>query len=86
MQPPGACCHPYTTTGWSYEFPVQVEGRHYTLEPFSKVDVFGEPGNISFEGSSRLINEDTGEKVGVAVTESMDVRMMQNAPYAANQH
>ncbi len=35
---------------------------------------------------SRLINDKTGETVGVAVTESMDVRIMQNAPYAANQH
>src|SRR5882757_7822820 len=73
--------------GWSYEFLVEVEGsRHYTLEPFSKLDVFENPNNILFEGPSRLINDDTGETVGVAVTESMDVRIMQNAPYAANQH
>ncbi len=72
--------------GWSYEFPVEVEGsRHYTLEPFSKLDVYEYPSNILFEGPSRLINDDTGETVGVAVTESMDVRIMQNAPYAANQ-
>jgi hypothetical protein len=38
------------------------------------------------EGPSRLINDETGETVGVAVSESMDVRIMQNAPYAANQH
>jgi hypothetical protein len=73
--------------GWSYEFPVEVEGsRHYTLEPFSKLDVFENPNNIFFEGPSRLINDKTGETVGVAVNESMDVRIMQNAPYAANQH
>jgi hypothetical protein len=60
--------------------------RHYTLEPFSKLDVFENPSNIFFEGPSRLINDDTGQTVGVAVTESMDVRIMQNAPYAANQH
>jgi predicted secreted hydrolase len=73
--------------GWSYEFPVEVEGsRHYTLEPFSKLDVFENPNNIFFEGPSRLINDETGETVGVAVNESMDVRIMQNAPYAANQH
>jgi hypothetical protein len=72
--------------GWSYVFPVLVEGsRHYTLEPFSKLDVYEVPGNTLFEGPSRLINDDTGETVGVAVTESMDVRIMQNAPYAANQ-
>jgi hypothetical protein len=39
-----------------------------------------------FEGPACLINDDTGERVGVAVSESMDVRIMQNAPYAANQH
>jgi hypothetical protein len=73
--------------GWSYEFPVEVEGsRHYTLEPFSKLDVFENPSNILFEGPSRLINDETGETVGVAASESMDVRIMQNAPYAANQH
>jgi len=73
--------------GWSYEFPIEVEGsRHYTLEPFSKLDVFENPSNIFFEGPSRLINEETGEMVGVAVTESMDVRIMQNGPYAGNQH
>jgi hydroxyneurosporene synthase CrtC len=73
--------------GWSYEFPVAVEGsRRYTLEPFSKLDVYEMPGNVLFEGPSRLINAETGETVGVAVTESMDVRIMHNAPYGANQH
>ena len=73
--------------GWSYEFPVEVEGsRRYTLEPFSKLDVYENPNNILFEGPSRLVNDETGETVGVAVTESMDVRIMQNAPYAAHQH
>ena len=68
------------------KFPVEVEGSHYTLEPFSKLDVFENPNNIFFEGPSRLINDETGETVGVAVNESMDVRVMQNGPYAANQH
>jgi len=64
-----------------------VEGsRHYTLEPFSKLDVYESGNNILFEGPSRLINDDTAETVGVAVNESMDVRIMKNAPYAANQH
>jgi hypothetical protein len=49
-------------------------------------DVFEKPNNIFFEGPSRLINDETRETVGVAVNESMDVRIMQNAPYAANQH
>jgi hypothetical protein len=73
--------------GWTYEFPVEVEGsRHYTLEPFSKLDVFENPSNVFFEGPSRLINDHTGQTIGVSVTESMDVRIMQNAPYGANQH
>jgi CrtC N-terminal lipocalin domain/Lipocalin-like domain len=73
--------------GWSYEFPTAVEGsRRYTLEPFSKLDVFESGNNVLFEGPSRLINDETGETVGVAVTESMDIRIMENGPYAANQH
>jgi hypothetical protein len=72
---------------WSYEFPVDVEGRRrYTLEPFSKLDVYETQANTLFEGPSHLINDETGETVGVAVTESMDVRGMQNAPDAPNQH
>jgi hypothetical protein len=64
-----------------------VEGsRHYTLEPFSKLDIYENPNNTLFEGPSRLINDETGETVGLAVTESMDVRIMQNAPYADHQH
>ena len=77
----------WVSWGWSYELPVEVEGsRRYTLEPFSKLDVYELPLNALFEGPSRLINDETGETVGIAVTESMDVRIMQNAPYAPNQH
>ena len=47
--------------------------------------IYETPGNIFFEGPSHLINDHTGETVGVAVTESMGVRIMKNAPYAANQ-
>jgi predicted secreted hydrolase len=73
--------------GWSYEFPTEVEGsRRYTLEPFSKLDVYESPTNALFEGPSHIINDETGETVGVAVNESMDVRVMQNGPYAPNQH
>jgi hypothetical protein len=73
--------------GWSYEFPVEVEGsRRYTLEPFSRLDVYESPNNVLLESPSHLINDDTGETVGVAVSESMDVRIMQNGPYAAHQH
>ena len=42
--------------------------------------------NVLFEGPSRIINDETGETVGIAANESMDVRIMQNAPYAPNQH
>jgi hypothetical protein len=42
--------------------------------------------NVLFEGPSRLINDETGETVAVAVTESMDIRIMHNGPYAGNQH
>jgi CrtC N-terminal lipocalin domain len=60
--------------GWSYEFPVEVEGsRQYTSEPFSKLDVYETANNTLFEGPSRLVNDDTGETVGIAVTEPMDV-------------
>jgi hypothetical protein len=73
--------------GWSYEFPVEVEGsRHYTLKPFSKLEVYETRSNVLLRRSFAPHNDDTGETVGVAVTESMGVRIMQNAPYAANHH
>jgi hypothetical protein len=76
----------WVSWGWTYELPVEVEGsRRFRLEPFSKLDVYETPGAVMFEGPSHLIDDTTGETVGVAVTESMDVRALQNAPYAANQ-
>lgn len=39
------------------------------------------PNNTFFEAL-----RDIGETVGVAVTEPMDVRIVQDAPYAVNQH
>jgi predicted secreted hydrolase len=73
--------------GWSYEFPIDVEGsRAYTLKPYSQKDVYVTPGNTLYEGPSSLIDDSTGEVVGVAVTESMDVRVMHNAPGGPNQH
>jgi hypothetical protein len=72
--------------GWSYEFPIDIEGsRAYTLKPFGRQDVYVTPGNTLFEGPSRLIDDNTGEVVGVAVSESMDVRIMKNAPGGPNQ-
>src|SRR5947209_7740214 len=48
----------WVSWGWSYELPVEVEGsRRYTLEPFSKLDVYELPLNALFEGPSRLIND-----------------------------
>jgi predicted secreted hydrolase len=73
--------------GWSYEFPIDIEGsRTYTLKPYSQQDVYVTPENTLFEGPSRLIDDSTGEVVGVAVSESMDVRIMNNAPGGPNQH
>jgi hypothetical protein len=42
--------------------------------------------NTLFEGPSHLIDDTTGNVVGIAVTESMDVRIMNNQPGGANQH
>jgi predicted secreted hydrolase len=73
--------------GWSYDFPIDVEGsRTYTLKPLGQKDVYITPENTLFEGPSHLIDDSTGEIVGVAVTESMDVRIMNNAPGGPNQH
>jgi predicted secreted hydrolase len=73
--------------GWSYDFPIDVEGsRSYTLKPYGQQDVYVTPENTLFEGPSRLIDDTTGEVVGIAVSESMDVRIMDNAPGGPNQH
>jgi CrtC N-terminal lipocalin domain/Lipocalin-like domain len=73
--------------GWSYEFPTMIEGsRRYTLEPLSKLDIYESASNALFEGPSRIINDDTGETVGIAVNESMDIRTLHNGPYDVNQH
>jgi hypothetical protein len=77
----------WVSYGWSYEFPVDVEGsRHYRLEPFSKLDmVKGPGGKVFYEGPSHLVDETTGKTVGISVNESMDVRVMGNAPYGPHQ-
>jgi hypothetical protein len=74
--------------GWSYEFPIEIEGsRNYTLKPYSQKDVYvPTPDNTLYEGPSSLIDDSTGEVVGIAVNESMDVRIMQNAPGGPHQH
>jgi len=73
--------------GWIYEFkdvdikgcPLNIENsRRYTLVPWSTEDVH-EVIYSFFEGPSDLYDE-KGNKVGYAVTESMDIRHMLNAP------
>ena len=77
----------WVSWGWSYELPLDVEGsRHYTLRPLSDKDMLESGANTFYEGPSILINDATGQEVGIAVTESMDVRIMGNAPYGERQH
>jgi hypothetical protein len=40
---------------------------------------------FSYSIAGPALRSPVGETVGVAVTESMDVRIMQNAPYGGNQ-
>ena len=76
----------WVSWGWTYELPLEIEGSHrFTLIPFSEKDVFELDIDTFFEGPSRLIDDTTGRQVGVAVTESMDVRAMGNFPYGPNQ-
>jgi predicted secreted hydrolase len=77
----------WVSWGWSYELPIDVEGsRHFTLRPFSDNDMLESGVNTFYEGPSILIDDATGAEVGMAVTESMDVRIMGNAPYGEHQH
>lgn len=63
--------------GWEYDLP--VKGKRYTVQPLSDKNVLVAPGNSFFEGLGRLLDEN-GEQVGWSVNESMDVRVMENAP------
>jgi predicted secreted hydrolase len=77
----------WVSWGWSYELPLDVEGsRHYTLRPLSDKDMLESGANTFYEGPSILVDDATGQEVGIAVTESMDVRVMGNAPYGERQH
>jgi len=40
----------------------------YTLKPYGQKDIYVTPENTLFEGPSRLIDDRTGEVVGVAVS------------------
>jgi predicted secreted hydrolase len=63
--------------GWSYDLP--VKGKNYRVEPLSDKNTIIAPGNSFFEGIGKLLDKN-GEQVGWSVNESMDVRVMQNAP------
>jgi hypothetical protein len=78
----------WVACAWSYEFPVEIEGSHcYTLEPIGEVEVEleSEP-STAFERACRLINGDSGARVGLAVSEPLDARIMQSATYGLYQH
>jgi hypothetical protein len=69
--------------GWSYRIP--VKDGYYTVEPLSRKNVLVSPGNTLFEGLGRLLDRN-GQQIGWAVNESMDVRVMNNAPYQQSQN
>jgi len=89
----------WVSWGWTYEFPIEIEGsRHYTVKPKSNKEFFGFPdmvvdlgdqvitGFSLYEGAGDLVDDETGQIVGVSVNESADVRVMQNMPYGPRQH
>lgn len=79
----------WVSWGWSYEFPIEIEGsKRYSVVPRSRKE-FLEDLDLKFalyEGSCQLFNDETGELAGVTVNESADIRIMENGPYAKNQH
>lgn len=74
-----------TWTSWGWDYLLPVKEKNYTLEPLSNKNFIPTPGNTIFEGLSKIIAPN-GKQVGWAVTESMDVRVMHNAPYEAFNH
>lgn len=79
----------WVSLGWSYEFPTEIEGsREFTVEPYKPYYFIEMPdfNYVLFEGPGRLINDATGEEVGVSINESCDIRGMKNGPYEVNQH
>lgn len=72
--------------GWTYEFQEEIEGcRRLRLEPYSRSDTYISELNTLFEGASRIFDDRTGEQIGTAVSESMDIRKMENEPYGRRQ-
>ncbi|MDO8703323.1 MAG: lipocalin-like domain-containing protein [Sulfuricaulis sp.] len=76
----------WVSWGWSYELPVEVEGsRRFTVVPFSRNDNMHSGPVQFFEGAGQLIDDSSGQQVGISVNESMDVQAMGNGPYGAQQ-
>ena len=78
----------WVSYGWTYEFPIEIEGsKNYTVIPFSNLEwqEYPEKNFALYEGGGKLVNDETGEQVGVSVNESADVRQMGNEPYGKNQ-
>lgn len=99
----GYCKAPLAKTwnswGWSYEFPIEIEGsKYYTVKPYSDQEFLQFPdmevefqgqilhGYALYEGLGKLINDKNGKVVGASVNESIDVRAMGNYPGGPNQH
>jgi hypothetical protein len=78
----------WLSRGWSYDFPVEIEGScRYTLEPLDHVEIgFGAEAEGLFEGLSDLINDDSGVRVGLAIAEPLDARVMQDARWNLHRH
>lgn len=78
----------WVSWGWTYEFPIDVEGsRVFSVRPLSSKEFMEDVdrGFALFEGGGLLIDETTGKQVGMAVNESADIRRMKNAPYGERQ-
>ncbi len=68
-----------TWTSWGWDYYLPVKDGFYTVEPLSKKNFIPTPGNTIFEGLCRILDKD-GKQVGWTATETMDVRVMKNAP------
>ena len=88
----------WASWGWTYEFPIEIEGsKRYTVVPksnqeFMEFPTLNVPSHVGmiegyglYEGMGDLVNDETGEVVGISVNESGDCRVMENAPFAKNQ-
>lgn len=65
---------------WGWDYVVPVKDGFYKLIPLSDKNIILNGDNTFFEGLSKVMDKN-GELVGWAVTESMDIRKMQNSPY-----